>query len=116
MSKYAIIENGVVTNVVVADSAIRANWVEAGENCEKGGTYSDGAFTRKERPVTPITWDDIRQERDFLLSRSDWTQISDSPLSDEDKAAWQTYRQALRDITETYTSLDDVVWPGVPNE
>jgi len=24
------------------------------------------------------------------------------------------YRQALRDITETYTSLDDVVWPVKP--
>jgi len=24
------------------------------------------------------------------------------------------YRQALRDITETYTSLEDVVWPTPP--
>jgi len=31
-------------------------------------------------------------------------------------AAQTAYRQALRDITETYTSLDDVVWPEVPNE
>jgi len=115
MSKYAIIENGVVANVVVADSALGANWVEAGENCEKGGTYSDGVFTRKERPVTPITWDDIRQKRNMLLRASDWTQMADSPLSDADKAVWQTYRQALRDITETYTSLDDVVWPEEPN-
>jgi hypothetical protein len=29
-------------------------------------------------------------------------------------AAMTTYRQALRDITETYTSLDDVVWPTKP--
>lgn len=114
MSKYAIIENGVVTNVVVADSAIGVNWVEAGENCEKGGTYSNGVFTRKEVPVEPITWDDIRQERDFLLSRSDWTQIPDSPLSDADKGSWQTYRQSLRDITDTYSDPDEVVWPNKP--
>ena len=35
--------------------------------------------------------------RDELLARSDWTQFNDSPLSDEDKAIWATYRQALRD-------------------
>jgi len=29
-------------------------------------------------------------------------------------AAQTAYRQALRDITETYTSLDDVVWPVMP--
>jgi hypothetical protein len=29
-------------------------------------------------------------------------------------AAWKTYRQSLRDITDTYTSLDDVVWPEKP--
>jgi len=29
-------------------------------------------------------------------------------------AAQTAYRQALRDITETYTSLDDVVWPEEP--
>lgn len=114
MSKYAIIENGVVTNVVVADSALGANWVEAGENCEKGGTYSNGVFTRKERPVDPITWDDIRQKRNMLLRASDWTQIPDSPLSDEDKAVWQTYRQALRDITENHSDPADVVWPEMP--
>jgi hypothetical protein len=28
--------------------------------------------------------------------------------------AWKTYRQTLRDITDTYTSLDDVVWPEKP--
>ena len=32
-----------------------------------------------------------------MLSDSDWTQVADAPV---DKAAWATYRQALRDITE----------------
>jgi len=29
--------------------------------------------------------------------------------------AQTAYRQALRDITDTATSLDDVVWPEKPN-
>jgi len=28
--------------------------------------------------------------------------------------AQTAYRQALRDITNTYSSLDDVVWPEKP--
>lgn len=40
-----------------------------------------------------------RKNRDELLAASDWTQMPDSPLSDEKKSEWATYRQALRDIT-----------------
>jgi len=56
----------------------------------------------------------LREERNKLLAESDWTQAVDSPLDDATKAAWQTYRQALRDITETYSSLDDAVFPEKP--
>lgn len=58
--------------------------------------------------------DEIRKVRDRLLTATDWTQGADSPLSDADKTAWATYRQALRDITDTYSSLDTVVWPTKP--
>lgn len=40
----------------------------------------------------------MRAARDRALAASDWTQISDSPLSAEKKAEWATYRQALRDL------------------
>ena len=40
----------------------------------------------------------MRQWRDILLIESDWTQMSDSPLSDSKKQEWATYRQALRDL------------------
>ena len=59
----------------------------------------------------------VRSERDNKLWLSDWTQVPDSPLSDTDKAEWATYRQALRDVPENYssaTSIDDVVWPTKP--
>ena len=56
----------------------------------------------------------VRVNRDQLLKDSDWTQISDNGLSEEKKTEWQTYRQQLRDITESATSLDDVTWPTEP--
>ena len=53
----------------------------------------------------------LRIERNRLLAGTDYWTLSDTPdMSDEQIA----YRQALRDITETYTSFDDVVWPIKP--
>lgn len=65
-----------------------------------------------------IDWDYIRKKRDIRLARCDWTQFSDSPLSDSQKAEWVTYRQALRDIPQTYstaTEYADIVWPTEPS-
>jgi hypothetical protein len=54
----------------------------------------------------------LRAERNQRLAATDWWASSDLTMT----AAQTAYRQGLRDITETYTSLDDVVWPEVPNE
>lgn len=45
----------------------------------------------------------LRLKRDNLLKQSDWMANSDVSMSDE----WKTYRQALRDITKTYKTLED---------
>ena len=52
----------------------------------------------------------LREERNLKIAETDWWASSDLTMSVERAA----YRQALRDITETYTSLDDVVWPEKP--
>lgn len=52
----------------------------------------------------------LREERNRRLAETDWWASSDLTMSDERR----DYRQALRDITNTYTSLDDVVWPVKP--
>ena len=52
----------------------------------------------------------LRLARDSKLSATDWWASSDLTMTEEQTA----YRQALRDITDTYTSLDDVVWPEKP--
>lgn len=53
-------------------------------------------------------------ERNKRLVDSDWTQLPDVPLTDEQKTAWQTYRQALRDITSTPGWPDAIEWPVPP--
>lgn len=61
----------------------------------------------------------IRGRRNFELAQSDWTQISDSPLSAEAKAEWATYRQVLRDLTATFSNAtcpEDITWPLRPGQ
>ncbi len=57
-------------------------------------------------------WCQVRQYRDKELVRTDWTAGTDVPTSI--KEAYGTYRQTLRDITTTYQSPDDIVWPEKP--
>jgi len=52
----------------------------------------------------------LRAERNQRLANTDWWASSDLTMT----SAQTAYRQALRDITDTYTSLDDVVWPTKP--
>ena len=59
----------------------------------------------------------LRQKRNALIASSDWTVLSDSPLSAELKTAWLEYRQDLRDITEgvnTVAKVKAVVFPDKP--
>jgi hypothetical protein len=63
-------------------------------------------------------WDYIRMSRDTYIANSDWTQVPDAALTEEKKAEWRTYRQALRDLPATYAdaqSEDEITWPKRPS-
>ena len=57
---------------------------------------------------------EVRAKRDGLLAKCDWTQVVDAPLTDEQKIAWQAYRQSLRDLPQDYPAPEEVVWPTTP--
>ena len=80
-------------------------------NLERKEIYvEDGVI--KTRPLVYVpTWNDIRSLRNKLLTNSDYTQMADWP---GDKAAWADYRQELRDIPQTFSTADSVVWPTPP--
>lgn len=52
----------------------------------------------------------LRKQRDQKIAETDWWANSDLTMTQ----AQRDYRQALRDITETYSSYLDVVWPVKP--
>lgn len=59
----------------------------------------------------------VLTERFRLLAESDWTDTASAParLGETTYAAWQTYRQALRDIPEQSGYPLNVVWPIAPS-
>ena len=56
----------------------------------------------------------LRTERNLLLVSTDWTQASDSPLTDEVQAEWLTYREKLRALPDTTGDPANPVWPEAP--
>ena len=111
-------------------SNLQAKLLSAGLPVQSG-IYDTGAEIKCHAQLTPeqqaqfdaivtawrleLPWYPIREERDRLLSACDWTQTNDVPLTAEQKAAWADYRQALRDIPQSFDSADDVIWPEAPN-
>jgi len=57
-------------------------------------------------------WHQLRTTRNTKLAESDWTVLTDSPVS---TAAWKTYRQALRDLPANTTDPSNPVWPTPPS-
>ena len=56
-------------------------------------------------------WEQIKLWRNAQLAASDWTQVADAPV---DKAAWATYRQALRDLPAQGGLPDEAEFPVAP--
>jgi hypothetical protein len=59
-------------------------------------------------------WKELRSLRDRKLTECDWTQIADVPLTQEQKTAWATYRQALRDVPANTEDPKNPIWPTAP--
>ena len=71
----------------------------------------DAVATKEAELLAAFNLDELRTERNRLISETDWWDMSDTPTMNEAQA---TYRQALRDITDSATSLNDVTWPSKP--
>jgi len=95
-------------------------WQDVGDRPDKVLTQSEkeaiaAEWNDYETNTKPaVALNDLRLVRDAKLTETDWVVTMHKELGTNIPAAWKTYRQALRDITDTYTSLDDVVWPEKP--
>ena len=112
-----------VRDGVVQDA--NGNWVEnyVARDMFSDTTDEDGVTTTKaeheaayQAGLDAKTAEGHRTTRDKLLADTDWTQMNDSPLTNEQKTAWATYRQELRDLTDldAWPNLADEDWPVEP--
>ena len=112
-----------VRDGVVQDA--NGNWVEnyVARDMFSDTTDEDGVTTTKaeheaayQAGLDAKVAETNRTTRDKILADTDWTQMNDSPLTNEVKTAWATYRQELRDLSDldAWPNLADEDWPVEP--
>jgi hypothetical protein len=116
--------NNIQEQMMISEENPGAGWHGVGEDIDgkmfKLVSGAPIAMTDEEKDEyylslkTNYSYANLRSERNEMLMRSDWTQLSNSGLSEAKKAEWETYRQALRDLPETMTEDLEYTLPEVP--
>ena len=137
MSKYAIVEDNKVTNLIEWDGNTSTWTPPTGSTMVAIGVTDYGVDIGQDYDGTKIvvlpepdlrttseSYNLLRMKRDQKLAASDWSQFPDSPLDSTKKAEWATYRQALRDLPANVTddNVKDIAykashssWPTRPS-
>ena len=113
------LESGEILYSTTTDTPIDVMGLQDGEGIITGNYQSNEHIIVDGKAVirTDNVLEILRANRDSLLTESDWTQMTDSPLSASKKTEWATYRQALRDLpanNSSASSIDDVTFPNKP--
>ena len=93
----------------VTGSDANGSAIESADPSDWGTTWA-AVSAKKDELVAAEPLRLLREERNRRIAETDWWASSDLTMTAEQTA----YRQALRDITNSYSSLDDVVWPTKP--
>ena len=108
-------------NIYAANEDTIENYFNSSTEAVISGDFDPGAYKIEGEEAVELVetedWDFLnRNKRNNELVKSDWTQVSDSPLSDSKKAEWATYRQTLRNITthSNWPNLEEADWPTQP--
>ncbi len=59
-------------------------------------------------------WTIVRWWRNVLLNESDWSQVADNSLTEEQRETWREYRRELRDVTNTSEDPKEIAFPDLP--
>ena len=78
-------------------------WVEVGD--APPASPEPAASTEAE-----LAWERAKQ----LLRESDWSMLSDVPMTTRQKSAWIEYRKALREIRLQSGFPNNIQWPKAP--
>lgn len=99
------------------------DWRSPERFMENLGPLPEEASTERPQKPAPTTEElstAVRTERDRRISATDYLMAQDYPLTDDERALWTIYRQALRDVPEQpgfpWSGPDDPAcpWPAKP--
>ena len=85
---------------------------EIGNKLKEQDIFNECERLLKEQKGIPTTMDSVRQKRNALLKESDWVGLADAVV--KNKEQWLSYRQALRDLPQSFSSPQEVIWPEKP--
>lgn len=113
---FTVDSDNKVTNIIESETALLSDWIAmpSGQAPNIGSTWNSQTqtFTEPGQPSLAV-WEN-KEEAIRLLAESDWTQLSDTGLTDSNKAEWVTYRASLRTIAKS-PSAGALTWPTIPD-
>jgi hypothetical protein len=114
---YAVVENGVVTNIVVSESALFPNWIQS-DVAQIGWTYDGAAFTPPAPSPEPVLPPNItRLAFRYRLTDAEYVGILTAAKTDVSVAAWvETFNivsQVNLNDPRTKSGLDMMVSKGL---
>jgi hypothetical protein len=118
MNRYALIQNGIVENIIIIDNTNDYTnldgyeMVIADNDCHMNCKYENGKFVKNLEYIG----NQVRSQRNTFLSETDLWVIPDrfSTFSEAKKQEILDYRQALRDISSQEGFPEDVIYPTKP--
>jgi hypothetical protein len=105
-------DSGLTVSEISDEQALQFNTLVKPVFLVEGKLVSHKVKMWKEHPETVKSL--LRPQRNRLLAESDWTQLNDSPISEDKLAAWSAYRQELRDLTDEIDENGEVEFPTAP--
>lgn len=109
-------------NGVLIGAAYQSGWIEDGKHFgvpeapSINHTFDWNSKQWVDARTHDTEWARVRQIRSNLLANTDWTDTlsAKTRLGDALYAAWQAYRQALRDVTGQPDPFN-IAWPTPPS-
>ena len=113
MALYAIIENNIVSNIAVSNSALEDNWFLVDDTVKIGDTKDGDTYTSP-----PPSEEEMRDIRDRLLAQDVDPLVTNSlrwgELTDSKQAEWTQYRTDLLNVPQQEGFPTNITWPTKP--
>lgn len=100
--KYAIIENGVVTNLALSDYAVEENWIAFDDGVAIGDLWDGSTFSKQ--PPAPPSLEELKAKRAEAVSQIKVTTASGNTF-DGDETSINRITAAITVLTATGGSI-----------